>query len=291
MKRAFGGGRKALSGLPQSRKSDFECPVSVCDYTGRSDNVINHLKTKSEFDSSGNPVHNIEQLSESIQMHSKYFINNKLTKSSNVKLRVKTTGSNPFAIAAAALTKKKTDKLFDVSDSKEQIDYTKTPDSKTIGESSVDNQTKINVEMLSDSGPNVQERDDGDEILLEKGATKPSFSNVSMDSIESIGEKMLLKLGLKPGESLIEAIADAVFEKLNPKVNENDQNYCNWIDDGENLICECCFNVLNSDRNIPSHLANMRRRNFGVFNKEAKKLHRNQTIHKFSTSFMVQRTV
>ena len=62
MKRALGGGRKALAGQAKSRKSVFECPV--CDYVGRSDNVIQHLKNKSKLNSSGNPVKHFENLSE-----------------------------------------------------------------------------------------------------------------------------------------------------------------------------------------------------------------------------------
>ena len=84
---------------------------------------------------------------------------------------------------------------------------------------------------------------------------------------------------MKPGESLVEAIAVAVIEKLNPKPISDDKQHCNWIDDGEDLICECCFNVLNSDKTIPSHLANLRRCNFGVVKKDAQKLKRNQTVH------------
>ena len=57
MKRALGGGRKSLAGQSKSRKSDHECPV--CDYVGRSDNVIQHLKNKAEFDSAGDPVDNV----------------------------------------------------------------------------------------------------------------------------------------------------------------------------------------------------------------------------------------
>ena len=49
MKRAPGGGRKGLTGTAPSRMSEFKCPV--CDYIGRSDNVIYHLKNSSEFDS------------------------------------------------------------------------------------------------------------------------------------------------------------------------------------------------------------------------------------------------
>ena len=62
MKRAVGGGRKSLAGQSRSRQSDFECPA--CDYVGRSDNVIQHLKNKSEFDSSGNPTKHVENLNE-----------------------------------------------------------------------------------------------------------------------------------------------------------------------------------------------------------------------------------
>ena len=78
MKRAYGVGRKALVGQSQSRKPDYECPA--CDYRGRSDNVLQHMKLKSEFDSSGNPVHNIDQLSESKINHTKYFLDNNRTK-------------------------------------------------------------------------------------------------------------------------------------------------------------------------------------------------------------------
>ena len=88
-----------------------------------------------------------------------------------------------------------------------------------------------------------------------------------------------MKLGVKPGESLIGAIADAVYEKLNPKPVTDEEQQCNWLDDGENLICECCFHVLNSDKVIPSHLANLKRSNFGVVKKEAQKLKRNQISH------------
>ena len=38
MKRAYGGGRKALAGQSQSRKAVYKCLAS--DYTGISDNVI-----------------------------------------------------------------------------------------------------------------------------------------------------------------------------------------------------------------------------------------------------------
>ena len=44
MKRAYGGGRKALAGQSQWRKAVYKCLAG--DYTGLSDNDISQMKSK-----------------------------------------------------------------------------------------------------------------------------------------------------------------------------------------------------------------------------------------------------
>lgn len=275
MKRALGGGRKSLAGQSKSRKSDHECPV--CDYVGRSDNVIQHLKNKAEFDSAGDPVDNVENLSDIRKQHTQYFTDNKLTKSSFIKLKVKAAALNPFAAAAAAVAKKK---KLDVDSSKSDVQNV----SESL-EERLETQTEPPLEEtehfleeldLGDLGPIAEE---GSDEKVSCNTAKQSYDNIPVDAIERIGEEILLKLGLKQGESLIEAIADAVVEKLNPKTVDTEEEQCKWIDEGDHFICECCFNVLNSDKIIPSHLIPLKKYHFGYIRKDGQKLKRNQTVH------------
>ena len=78
MKRAYGGGRKALTGQPQSRKAVYKYLAS--DYAGISDNVIQHMKSKAQFDLFGIPVQNIDQFSGSKIRHTEYLFANNMSK-------------------------------------------------------------------------------------------------------------------------------------------------------------------------------------------------------------------
>ena len=124
MKRAAGAGRKPMLGGPLSRQKDFKCPVMNCSVTGRSDNVIRHLKQEAQFEENGMPVRcNSKWASSSNASHTKYFIDNKYTLSSELKLKkLMPTVENPFTVAATAAKKKKKTADSDTNEKKAATD-------------------------------------------------------------------------------------------------------------------------------------------------------------------------
>ena len=115
----------------------------------------------------------------------------------------------------------------------------------------------------------------------DENRTSSALTNYSEDRLaEKISEKLLLKLGIRPDQSLKNVIADAVEESvgLEKTVAERDKN-SDWLESEDYFTCEICTILSTlSNHDLPSHLRLMRKGNFGTVSKGQAKFHWRKAI-------------
>ena len=130
--------------------------------------------------------------------------------------------------------------------------------------------SQIELENISSESVSIiDERDSLNSEHVLPTSTPKSDINTSL--IKTISTEILSKLGIPDGVSLVQAVADAVVNKLNaPKAD----TFCKeeiqdiWTDSGDKILCEPCINIVNSMKNsIPSNLHSYIRGEYGAIKK------------------------
>ena len=128
---------------------------------------------------------------------------------------------------------------------------------------------------------NNNEHDANGNYVSDEDRNGSVLTEYSEDRIaEKISEKLLLKLGVKPGQTLKNVIGDAVEESVGSEKTEAEKGEnSDWLESEDYFTCEVCSLLsIVSVHELPSQLRAMKKGNFGTISKGQAKFHWRKAI-------------